>query len=376
MRVRPGAQPKLIAAAAQLLGLPVDGVHDVRREPLEYDVFLAGRRLTRVHGRASVGTERHDFSLIEKLTDAPATVSDYLYDNATREFAAYRSGLLHDLAPGLAAPALLGSEQGPDGELALWLEDVGPRGPISHDDLLATARHLGRLAGRWLGRVPDDEWLFSDWIERHQQTPAMAAGLEVVEAAAADRRVELRIGRSLHEACDLIRRQAAYRAALERLPLTLCHHDAVVANVVPRRDGQQLETVLIDWESVGPGPAGADLASLLFSSARRGDISARSLPALIPDAMTAYGDGVRDVEADVGGEELRLAFLAAISLRWSLVRDVVRALTGGGEVRRGSAHDEPSETALDELVFLTGVLLDAATEARTRFRVPRSRRRP
>lgn len=364
MLVRPDAQLKLIAAARSALGGEVDGVDDVRRQQLDYDAFLAGRSVARIHGCARAGRARLDFSLIEKVTDAPATVSAYLYDNAEREFHAYRSGLLRDLAPGLTAPQMLWSELDSDGALTLWIEDLGPRAaPLSSSDLVVSARHLGRLSGRWLGRVPPNDWLFGGWLERHQQSPALAGGLAAVEAAAGNPDVESRL--EVAEAVDLIRRQDEYRVILEALPVTLCHHDAVAANVFLRDHGGAPETVLIDWESVGPGPVGADLVSLLFSSARRGDISARWLPALIPAALEAYAHGVREMGAEIDDRELRSAFTAAIALRWTLVRDVIRALNGEGVVRRGSAMHEPPDTALDELVLLTRVLLDAARQART-----------
>lgn len=131
-----------------------------------------------------------------------------------------------------------------------------------------------------------------------------------------------------------------------------------------RRGGAGHETVLIDWESVGPGPMGADLASLLFSSARRGDISAGWLPELLPAALVAYQEGIADVGGSADADDVALGLHASIALRWTLVRDVVRAMRGPGGVFRGSAPHETPEEAIDELVALIPVLLDSATEAR------------
>src|SRR5918995_1811661 len=99
--------------------------------------------------------------------------------------AASRSGLLTDLASGLCAPRLLGIDEAADGGLVLWLEDLAPHGraPLARDELLQVARHLGRLAGRWISRVPDRPWLFRGWIERHSQPHAVADGLKVVSDA-------------------------------------------------------------------------------------------------------------------------------------------------------------------------------------------------
>ena len=162
----------------------------------------------------------------------------------------------------------------------------------------------------------------------------------------------------------MIEQQGAFRSAVERVPQTLCHHDAVAANVVRRERHGQSETVLIDWEMVGPGGIGADLASLLFSSARRGDFSAAVLPDVLPSALEAYLDGTHEAGAPVDGVTLRLAFHAAVALRWSLARDVVLALDEGTLVRRGSAPDESPDEAMAELIALTRVLLGSAAEAR------------
>jgi aminoglycoside phosphotransferase (APT) family kinase protein len=143
--------------------------------------------------------------------------------------------------------------------------------------------------------------------------------------------------------------------------MTLCHHDAVAANLFVR-DG---ETVAIDWEMLGIGPIGTDLASLLFSSVRRGDLAVAAYPELEPLAMEAYLAGMRDMSARVDPAMVRLGFNAAIALRWSLARDVVAALVDGTDVHRGSAPDEPPERALDELIGLTGILFEAARRTAT-----------
>jgi hypothetical protein len=81
-------------------------------------------------------------------------------------------------------------------------------------------------------------------------------------------------------------------------------------------------------------------------------------------ALEVYVAGATAMDAAVSVTDVRLGFSEAVSLRRSLVRDVVVALTSGRPVRRGSAPEEPSETALEELVALTGILLDSADEAR------------
>jgi hypothetical protein len=356
----------LAAAVERLAAGSVTGIADVRRDPIEYDAFMAGRTLTRVRGSVVVDGRTEAWSFIEKRTEGPSVAPEYLYDNGAREFAAYRSGMLDDLAPGLRAPRLLAAERDTDGGLTLWIEDLAASGraPLTSDQLLRAARHLGRLTGRWMGRVPEHPWLFGGWIERHSQPHAIAEGLAAVRDAHGDPAIGARIGGSLDEAVRLIEAQDELGSALGRLAPTLCHHDAVAANVFSReRDGSP-ETVLIDWESVGPGPAGADLASLLFSSPRRGDFSARLLPELIPGCLSAYEQGIAETGASVNPDEVRLGLHASISLRWTLVRDVTGLLGDPSRARRGSAPHETPDAALAELLALVPVLLDSAAEAR------------
>jgi hypothetical protein len=356
----------LAQTVARALGTRVERVEDVTRHELAYDAFLAGRSLSLLSGRAITANGDRPWSLVEKVTEGPSIASAYLYDNGLREFRAYRSGLLRDLAPGVVAPQVHGLVEEADGRLVLWLEDVGAVGrPRLHaDDLLRVARHLGRLGGRWLGRAPAAPWLFSGWIDRHGQPEAVAPALELLRSLRDRRAVEARLGRSVEEVAALIGAQSAYRATLESLPTTLCHHDAVAANVFGRRRGAAHETVLIDWESVGPGAIGADLASLLFSSPRRGDVPTAIVLAIVDRAVEEYRAGFADVGARVEPDAVRRGFDAAVALRWKLARDVVEVIDGGGTIFRGSAMHETPEEALDELVRLTALLFASADAAR------------
>lgn len=354
------------AAVRRMLRADDVAIEDAHREPLDYDAFLAGRDVTRVSGTARLWGEMVAWSFIEKRTDGPATASAYLYDNARREMEAYRSGLLDDLAAGLTAPELLAAAEDGDGGLTLWIEDLAATAGVvaTPDDVLVAARHLGRLSGRWLGRVPAHEWLFDGWIERHGQPEAMAPASALIAEVRTDPTVEARLGRPLDDVSALIATQDVFASVLRGLPRTLCHHDAVAANVFRRETPDGAEIVLIDWESVGPGPVGADLASLLFASPRRGDFSARLLEDLADDALDAYAAGVREGGSSVEPRELRLGLHASIALRWALARDVIGILAAGGPARRGSAPHESADQALSELLALVPVLLDSATEAR------------
>ena len=110
----------------------------VEREPLAYDAFLAGRSVARVRGIAVTSNGTVPWSMIEKVTEGPAVASAYLYDNAVREFHAYDSGILDDLAPSVTAPTAYGVHTRADGRLSLWLEDVGEPRRLSSAEIVST----------------------------------------------------------------------------------------------------------------------------------------------------------------------------------------------------------------------------------------------
>lgn len=343
------------AAVGAMLGAEVVTQGPVRRTVLEYDAFFAHRELSRLDGESVVDGERRPWSLIEKRTEGPHLADPYLYDNAVRELDAYRSGLFDDMPVGIRAPRVYGTLVEADGAITLWIEDVrheGPR-PLDEQAILTAAGNLGRMNGHWFGRASAEPWFFTGWIDRHSQPGAVEAGLATVRRAHPD--VVPRWGGQLAGIERLILAQSRVRAVLESLPHTVCHHDAVGANVFHT----SAATVLIDWESVGPGTVGADLASLLLSP-RRGDASAHVVASVFDDAVEAYVDGFRDQVPAVAPAQIRQGVDAAIALRWKLAVDVLASLESGEPPIRGSLPDESPETALDELIELVGVVLAAA----------------
>lgn len=225
----------LRAAVEASLSRSVGVLEDVRREAVEYDVFLAHRAVHRLSGYARACGERLGWSLIEKTTQGPHLAVPYLIVNGVREFDAYTSGLLRDLAPIIRAPRAYGAVVEEDGKVVLWLEDVrhdGPR-PLDRGSILIAARGLGGLAGRWHSRLLSRPSLFIGWIDRHSQPEAMPAGFAVlrrrhpsVVAPLVDR---------LATAERLVLAQPQVRAVLESLPRTLCHHDGRGQRVPFRR---------------------------------------------------------------------------------------------------------------------------------------------
>lgn len=357
-----GPNELLKSAVAEAVGGRVTALGEIKRTPLEYDAFLAHRSVSRVRGIAAVGGTDVEWSMIEKRTEGPGLATSYLLDNGAREFDAYASGVLDDIAPGVAAPRLYGSELDSEGGRTLWLEEIGHDGtrPLDAETILAAAHDLGQMGGRWVGRELAEPWYFTEWIDRHSQPEAVERGLRSLREARPA--TSARLGDRLVAAERLVLEQARYRSFLESLPHTLCHHDAVGANLF-RSDSR---TVLIDWESIGAGPVGADLASLLFSSVRRGDARAGVVVPIVDEAVNRYSEALRAEAGHITPEEIRLGFDAAIALRWKLAADIVAGMDAGHPPRRGSLPGEEPAAALEDLIALLDLLLNSAERARGR----------
>lgn len=359
-------QEVLRSAVGEAVGGRVTELMDIQRAPLDYDAFLAHRTVSRLQGYAIADGIRVPWTMIEKRTEGPGLASPYLLDNGSREFAAYGSGLLDAVAPGIGAPKLYGALEDDTGGRTLWLEEIHHDGgrPLDAESIFTAARDLGGMAGRWLGRELTEPWYFTAWIDRHSQPEAVEAGLATIRRNHPD--AVIRLGDRLACTEQLILNQSRYQTILESLPQTLCHHDAVGANIF----NSQGRTVLIDWESVGAGPVGADLASLVFSSVRRGDARAGVMLPVVEEALVRYATALRVEAPSVTVEEVRLGFDASVALRWKLAVDVVAGLEKGQPPRRGSLPDEDPDVALEELILLVDLLLTSADRALHHARDP------
>ena len=353
--------PRLAAVVRAAVASSGIEVLDAHRAEVEYDPFMPGRTLSRLFGTARTPIGIRAWAVIEKATGGPDRAPAFIRDGARRELGAYRSGLLEGLPEGFAAPRVYGLHEEADGGVVIHMEEVVDEhpGPWGADEWHLAARHLGSFTARGL-REPwsHEPWMLERWSERHGQPHAIEAARELIAEHAGHAVVVAHLGRDVASfGSAILAGQSELRAALDRLPQTLCHHDALRANLFMRSTDRGVETVAIDWETAGPGPVGADLASLVFSSARRGDLAAADIPGLIPSVMDAYGAEVVAGGAHEPASLVAAGFWGSMALRWSLLRDVVAALvTPGGSVARGRAMHEAPDVAMAEFVALMDVL--------------------
>ncbi|HET7472519.1 MAG TPA: phosphotransferase [Candidatus Limnocylindrales bacterium] len=353
-------EPGSVAELA--LGRPVGAAAIERRTSVAYDPYLPGRSVERVDGVARLADgETGSWSAIVKRTEGPGLRA------ARRELDAYRLGIA-DARPvsGLRAPRLLGWHEAPE-TVELWLEVLadGHGGRWTSGRFGAAARHIAAADARL--RDLDVPAMFDSedaWAERHGQPERLdeaLAELHHVRRAGDARALAQLVGDpGFRRTEDLIVTTPARIARLGALPTTLMHHDLVRSNLFALGPDS---TGAIDWENVGRGPLGVDLAPLVSGSVRRGEASADDLPALERRVLEGYGSGLRaaGIEPDAG---IRRAFRLAIGLRWHVVLGTLRSwLDPTSWGMRGSRRDEPRDESLRHLLALTRYILDTGEPA-------------
>jgi hypothetical protein len=143
--------------------------------------------------------------------------------------------------------------------------------------------------------------------------------------------------------------------------------------------------VAIDWEEIGPGPVGAEAATLVFGTLRRGAVPVQQAEELERTALLAYQRGLRDAGWNGDPRLVRLGYAAAVALRWFIVPGTLHVLvdrpgspaasatrreaatnvvgTVGGQAQAG-AQREAAPPRVSERLALLRFLLARAGEAR------------
>jgi hypothetical protein len=312
------------AAAGRLREVVRAALGEADAVPGEWDMApmpgAAGHPLYLLTGTARVGAVERPWRVVLKLfgpVDRPEDPSDIFYRK--REMLLYRSGLLDDLPAGLRAPWCYRCDEEADGTVWLWLEHVQEEGEREWPQArwVLAARHLGQFNGAFLAGRPllQASWLggrrLRTWVESH--------GERVARIAAAPRNPEVRQfwpQPVVDEILRLWEERDAFCTALERLPQTFCHGDAIRRNLFSRRrtDGSE-ETVAIDWEFAGLMAAGEEVGQTVSVAAALFDVEPADLPALDEALFEGYLAGLRD--AGWRGEErpVRFAYAAHAALR-------------------------------------------------------------
>jgi hypothetical protein len=309
------------------------------------------------------------------IAPPPDPYTSTVPDSGYREVLAYRSGLVGELPGRFRAPRVYSIDDAEDGRIWLWLEDLhdayGRDWPLQQ--FSAAANDLGVFNGHYLVSSPPpsepwlNQWLRYAWAEEHaeiQRIPAYRADLERTLHMP---QVRHHFGpQTVATITQLLDDQPTFMEWLARLPETLCHHDAALANLFAVRgpDGMR-ETVAVDWEKIGPGPVGAEIATLTFGTLRRCEFDGARAEELDAAVFDGYLNGLREAGWHGAVELVRLGYTAAIALRWTVLAGILHMLVhGAGPVRTSQGALVPSEMVLVQRVRLARFLLDRADEAR------------
>jgi hypothetical protein len=355
LRARAG-QPLSVARA--LLGAKARAAAIQSPDVVSYDPYLAGREVERVGGVAETDDgERIDWSAIIKRTRGPGLRA------ARRELDAYRIGIA-DPNPvhGLRAPMLLAADEGRD-HVEIWLEELRDEhdGKWPVERFGVAAGHIAAFDAWAAARpLPDDFDSEDAWAQRHGQPERVEEALAELDrlrnAAGAASVMEVVEDDGFERTKSLITSTDERITRLATYYQTPLHHDLVRSNLFALSDGS---TTAIDWENVGRGPLGVDLAPLVVGSVRRGEASADDLLQLEQLAIDRYVEGLRDAgierEADV-----RAAYRLALGLRWHVVIGAIgTALDPDVSRIRGSRPSESRGEGLRHLLALVRHLLAA-----------------
>jgi Phosphotransferase enzyme family len=320
--------------------------------------------LHRFQGEARVGDETLDWSLILKST-GPATGSQEptAWDYWKREVLVYQSGLLNDLPGGLVAPRCIGVVEYQGQEFWLWLEDVVESEKVwSLERYGLAARHLGQFNGAYLvGKpIPKVPWL-SPGQFRQRLAMAEQGVAELPQLSRHPLFQGLLPDDSLERSLALWTERQRFLTLLDRLPRSLCHHDAFRRNLIARdgRDGRA-QTVAIDWEKVGTGALGEEIASL-FLGLRFVAIDIHRIADLDALIFAGYVDGLRDAgwQGDSCLARFGYAATAALSsiadmaIKWPRIARRVAALPAGTEPPRLLNPGGPAQAAAEQLHLLS-----------------------
>jgi hypothetical protein len=363
--------PLLITIVEQLLNRRGVTLAGYRGERVPYTTFLSGRAVWSFSGTAVAQGEHIPWKLILKIIEPPESTLAGATDSRAlaREFDAYQSGLLDDLHGSLRAPRVVHLGAGPGGSFWLWLEhvvDVYER----HWPLAAygvAARHLGQFNGAYLTNrsLPNFAWLMSNWADWNSEPARAHAALAELERLLVDGRVQAAFPAPIaNRARRLLANQPRFLELLAALPQTLCHHDAAQANLIAcRRADGDIETVAIDWESIGPGTIGADLATLVFGTLRRGEVTGTDAEELERVAFAGYVAGLRDAGWQGSEDQVRLGYVTAVALRWSLLLGTLRSLVDdAARIKASRDWNYSPGRLLQQWIPLSAFLLDRADE--------------
>lgn len=250
----------------------------------------------------------------------------YVLERARREFEFYHT--LSSQIP-VRTPSLLASRRDPASGTYLLLAALEPAKPSrawEHADFLPVAEELAMLHARYWGKSVD--LARYPWL-RQPVAYTSPAEIDAAQAAWHSLGEERRLGDVLTAPVyQSLGRWLAHIPAvdeiLEACPITLCHGDCHIGNLL--RDAQG-NLVWADWQEVGLGHGPEDLSFLLQRAAHDGaDIPWDQVAACYQERLQAQiGEPVplAEIQRTMDAAELRTELLQwPFYLQWASVEQV------------------------------------------------------
>ncbi|MEV4035762.1 aminoglycoside phosphotransferase [Streptomyces umbrinus] len=284
-----------------------------------------------------------------------------------REAHVYEEGVARVWQPwGITAPDLLASVERPDGDVALWLEDVRDGEPATAWPVARHARHAERLGaahGRALaaGVVLDRPWLSRRFLRDY--TSGQTVGRELLDDDTAWQQPLVRdhFPDGLRERMVRLHNEREwFLRTMESLPRVFSHLDQWPANLVSR----QGESVLLDWAFAGDGALGEDIGNYIPDTVFDLFLPAARLPELATAVYEGYVRGLR-AGGWQGDERLvRLGVCAsAVKYDWLTALMLSRA-SDERQLDYGGGRTVEAERRYRERGVVLAFLADWADEAR------------
>jgi Phosphotransferase enzyme family len=201
-----------------------------------------------------------------------------------RELATFTAGIPELLLPELRPPRMLHAAERPDGSLALWFEDLGPRTQWSVEGLVDVARRLGAVQGRVALALP--------------ASPARGFLRAYVEP------------RAPYLVEPFATRREEILAHLDAGTQTICHHDPHPTNLLSLSGWP----AVVDWDYCGLGPLGADAGVLAFDAILEGLVPFAEAEAFADEIWNTYHASLGDEQM---GEEAARAYALGTALRFA-----------------------------------------------------------
>lgn len=237
-----------------------------------------------------------------------------------REFLMYHNNIFEKLPNNLSAPKCYEMKI-ENNEVWLWLENIKGTSnkDISIDDYEIIAKNIGQYQGKVNSEKDNNmySWMSSRYWYAITLVNWCTVGILHLDDEMNNidkRELDLSTIDSLYTIWNI---KDELLDIMNKLPKTLCHRDFHPANIfITKEKGKESNITLIDWDCVGIGVLGEDIADLLGETLTYYDFDLRKASDLMDIIFSNYMTGLREVNCNVEEELVRLGYTMCFILHW------------------------------------------------------------